>query len=432
MVTMDGQKVDLDKDLPSRREFYEVFNTADGYTQCPRGAKPTEEEAQLKSKLSTYPVSLSFNGSLFTKAYCHACNKRGEYASADGKKHLEDAPCKFFYYWLGHTYSYLLHEIKLPDILGDIHRILGTLFNGNECIFKYGDISNDLLKHRKKLFEHYYDCTHVKEYLKQLKDSGGKAEDDVHWASYKLDVNEACKYVGEYCGGTGGTHDPYCKEYSTIYLKYCEGIDRIPMHCPTLEELQAHVELQTQLQDETETEPEVKSTALEFSGSGHERGDTVQTVDSHFRTTLPTGSTTGSGAQRASPIVSTAVGGTLFTLGLPLAAFLSYKYNLLPDWIKNSLFGGLNNGNNRRGGRRSTIGRNHHFDDTFTENSMDTSTNLSREVDSIMNLSTAPSTATEDNSTTYDESSGRQNNRRQQQLRRRQQGQRTNIAYYSM
>ncbi|CAA9990182.1 KIR protein [Plasmodium knowlesi strain H] len=410
---MDGQKMDLDKDLPSKKEFYDKFDGEDG-TECTniRGGTVNLTDI-LRQALAEYS-SYSYMAFFFTKAYCLACKRKEDFTANTEKSHLKEAPCQAFYHWMGKTNSTLLDEKKLKGLVENIYTTLGSYFGDNKCNVTYADVdnTNELFKHRRKLFEHYYDCLHVRKYLEQVSD----ATKDGNWAFYKNDVDSACKSVGEHCAGN---NDPYCKEYNNTYKYYCNGIEEQPMKCPTLTELPAHSELQTELQEETETEPEVKSTALEFSGSGHERGDTAQTMDSHFRTTLPTGSTTGSGAQRGSPIVSTAVGGTLFTLGLPLAAFLSYKYDLLPSSISNRLKNIVGGGSSRSRRVRS-VRRN--FDGSTADDASTVGSTLGD--DSTVDYSTA-----EDVSTIYDDGQRRQPTGRTRT--RTNNGRSGNIRYYA-
>ncbi|CAA9990161.1 KIR protein [Plasmodium knowlesi strain H] len=102
-------------------------------------------------------------------------------------------------------------------------------------------------------------------------------------------------------------------------------------------------------------------------------------------------------------ITGSAVGGTLFTLGLPLAAFLSYKYDLLPSGIRKFF---LRGGSGTRM-RRTAFGPNsdaemENFTEYYTENGSTTTdpTEYSTVAGSSSNLTT---TSTEDSSILYNE-----------------------------
>ncbi|ANQ05836.1 KIR protein [Plasmodium coatneyi] len=229
-----GQKVDL-TNLPSYTDFYGKF--VDSYeTVCTPTSGTTDQlKSTLDSALGGYSGLTSLAGN-FMGAYCYACKKKKEYMADSGKSHLKEAPCQALYHWLGKYILIIDGGHKISEVLDEIY---GTLDNAThkdyKCSVEYNDVENGenhldrsegIFTHRKRVFEHYYDCDYVKQYLQQVND----LTRDADWATYKAELTNACDALGEYCkvGGKGqpkegeGKADPYCSWFNKIKEYYCE------------------------------------------------------------------------------------------------------------------------------------------------------------------------------------------------------------------
>ncbi|ANQ08378.1 SICA-like antigen [Plasmodium coatneyi] len=391
------QKLDLGN-LPSSTDYYEKFVDADGKECNTIGVNVAQLTNTLQQALIGYSSISSYAGMLMG-AYCHASERKKEYAGDPEKLHLKGAPCQFFYHWVGKFFLSTNHGHKVSDVLEAIYETLGTYFGESKCEVKYKDVDNskDLFDNRKRVFEYYYDYYYVKKYLQQVK---GATQGSI-WQSYQADVTNACEAIGEYCspggeggvGTTNGEADPYCDEYNSTYKAYCEGVNKQPLTCSGVKELEPESESESERPGELESEvkvslptadgspghqalqnsvdvvqPPLKTEVVKATedhpegapeatlqpptsqhgndegvhtpqhGHGHGSGPTVETP-------LPTHSTpSGSGLPTAAMS-----GGALATIGLPALGYFLYKYDLLPSRIKNFLVG--SSSKNKRKGR---------------------------------------------------------------------------------
>ncbi|ANQ09777.1 KIR protein [Plasmodium coatneyi] len=185
----------------------------------------------------------------------------------------DDTPCRFFYHWVRKNFHQKSYGYSLKDALTVIYKTLGKDSGQNICNIIYDDADDDTAKYRRKLYEHYHDCTAVQKYLEQIKSHAGGAEKDSQWTYYKAELTNACDTVGDYCGekGEGTTSkDPYCGEYhKNKYKCFCKEIEKLSnnpsghpskgssqlsqlkLTCPTLTEL----ELESEAETEAEAEP---------------------------------------------------------------------------------------------------------------------------------------------------------------------------------
>ncbi|ANQ10689.1 KIR protein [Plasmodium coatneyi] len=293
--------------IGSTTQFYNVFDSAQ-WTACTStigGAQGLR--SSLERKLNAYSGLTSF-ADKFMGAYCYACDKREQEMSDD------DVWCQFFYHWIG---KYIVDTNKgnsVSKVLGDIYDTLGTYFGENKCEITYKDVDADTFKHRKVVFDHYYNYTDVEKYLNQ---------DDRdclnHWLRYKQKVSEACTTVRKYCAEAGSS-DQYCSWFNS-------------------------------------------------NGNGEDYcGQKLQDLEC---TSLPEAAGSKQGAKINSSGVSIpAISSTVGTLiGIPVVAFLLYKHTPLFSGLRNHSFG-HNNKRRKRGALRRNF-------DALTEYTMENSSTIS-------------------------------------------------------
>ncbi|CAA9991142.1 KIR protein [Plasmodium knowlesi strain H] len=403
---------DLEK-LPSQEYFYSKFKSAQDTCDGVTSARAVDDPLKGYDNLQNY-------WDHFVKAWC--CMSKME----EGQQQLYEERCNFLYYYIGSLIPSTGAGGSFQEIMKKIYEGLSKIDIEDKCSSAYTNIDRNLFMQRRKVHDFSYDY----QIMKSLLAKNGNSCD----GTYYKHLQDAVKAYNDVCVNGGWRRDTYCNKFEEAVGGYEP----------------AKV---LQLTSKTETVPRM----------GEPSGNTILHRDVSLKFTYTSNAHEGyhTNASTMEDNIITAVYSSLGMMTLPMIAFFLYKYTSLFDGIKNTFLsrGGRNNSNNRRG-RRSTMGRNQHFDDTFTENSMDfstkyltdTSTNLSSEVDSTMNLSTASSTATEDNSAIYDgrplrgergasnygEANNKQQQRqqeqgqRQQQQRRSQHGQRTNMAYHKM
>ncbi|ANQ05957.1 KIR protein [Plasmodium coatneyi] len=412
-----SQKVNL-KELPSKTEFYDIFDAASGYNYCPNGVEPTGKVEQLRSKLNDY-TGLKDQERCITKAYCYACSMKKKQPSDHGKTHLEGASCRFFYYWMGNKYPRPLDEEVFSDLMDDIYRTLGALFHNEECVFQYRFVNKTTFEPMKKIYEHYHDCNYVKQYLEQHLQERDQ-QPDAEWADYVDKVTKACTAVEAQCNGGTTNNESYCDEYNSTYKAYCDGVSQTSLTCSKVKEREPGSDAEAPAEQESKqamvgapgphTATPLVSDGLQSSDGtdslqGSLEGSPISVKLPHMETLLGDGgqlpisrpgSREGGGSQPSHTTTSTdgsgaAVGGGvvpgvscagLALVGLPTIMFLLYKYTSAFSSIKDFFRGGGggNSTNNRNGRGSNSNSRNRgkrsikHEVDTLTDTSTGRST----------------------------------------------------------
>ncbi|ANQ08725.1 Variable surface protein Vir7-like protein, partial [Plasmodium coatneyi] len=210
------KKLNLKK-LPSYTDFYNKFNDP-AQSKCEyKDVKSGGWGNKLKEKIEGFQ-GLQAMGNLVAKAYCYACKKKKDYM-LEGKLELKDAPCQFFYHWMGKEVLQKNYGHTLSNVLEDIYNILGDVTGGHKCDINYKDVDETPFEQRKLVFENYHNYNTVQKYLQ-----GGDPLCEFEWTEYEMEVKEACEVVKKYCTtGDGKMKDKlYCDDYNKKYKDYCE------------------------------------------------------------------------------------------------------------------------------------------------------------------------------------------------------------------
>eukprot|EP00366_Plasmodium_knowlesi_P000129 XP_002257626.1 KIR protein [Plasmodium knowlesi strain H] len=264
--------------------------------------------------------------------------------------------CSYFYYWLG----MLIHN-KLKTATGEAVGTTSSFSEAMNAIYEQlvklpntedkspcpkittaDNLDSTFFEYRKKVFDLYHDYGAIE---KLLQDDGasGTAPCSKTFFNYIDNAKNSIEKAKSSCNSEQNPpsaysgDDPCCKK-----LLQNGNTEPTEHHLSQLTCTE-----QTDLPDDG---PEVELTTDCSTNPGVEIGQSSSSSDD--------GSIVGS------------VSGGIATIGIPAIGFFLYKYTNIFDGIKKSLFGGLNNGNNRRG-RRSTF-RHQHFDDTLTGNDYST------------------------------------------------------------
>ncbi|CAA9990339.1 KIR protein [Plasmodium knowlesi strain H] len=368
------EKQECLKELPSdmkHRTFSDIKN------QCSDGNG--RFAGVMKERLRTSLNESGCGANCANQIIRGACSARGTHESSSPN----GDHCTSLYYYIGSVISTVPGSVTLfKDFMNSVYEKLGEFGISGECTNIHPKLDDKTtFDNMKSVYYYTRDYTTIRPYI-QVPGAGGFSCTDII-RGYLDNVLSAYKYMEQEC--------PQGDEYGSRNNK---------QWCKNFKSMTATRSLTELLQ--------LKS-SLEHISS-------LSTADS------TTAVTTGS-----------AVGGTLFTLGLPLAAFLSYKYDLLPSGIRKF----FHNGRSGTRMRRSAFEPNsdaemENFTEYYTENGSTTTdpTEYSTVAGSSSNLTT---TSTEDSSILYDEDGpsrspplprkkrGGGNNRRGQ-----------NISYHSM
>ncbi|ANQ06238.1 KIR protein [Plasmodium coatneyi] len=264
--------------------------------------------------------------------------------------------CNFFYFWLGDKLEGKLKGgyAKLKEVIQSIYIKLNDGPNNELCANTFLDstmhntVNSSILKQRKKVFDYYYDyrtiwtkikdsqaagtpCTTAYDtYLTGVKgtdeDRGDRGADGAYGqikASGSLNQDLYFKKFWDKFEGNGVSGGGTIPEPSKLKSKATGGDDP-PPPSPDAEEANL-LSCLDQLSSTVSSKPSV----VAASSPQVEDGGTTTT-----------------------PAIISSTLGTL--IGLPTLAFMLYKYNLLPPWIRNTFKG---RGRNRRR-KRSAIRRN--------------------------------------------------------------------------
>ncbi|OTN65791.1 KIR protein [Plasmodium knowlesi strain H] len=376
-ITEDGMQGKCSIKLPSELEHGE-FGHLRNQCEGGNGYSPGLMKEMLRKILDGYRSPWNSANQIIRGA-CYAHR-------TEGGMETDDNRCIPLYYYIGSVISTVPSSVyEFASLMKATYNKLKNLNVGiNEVctnIYEHDNIDKTTFDNMKLIYDYTRDYKIIKQYA-QIPE-GGESSCIKHYSSYLEKVISAYKNMSAKCPPEGedkkiNINKQWCRNFKDMAQKH------------SLQELQ---ELRCSLNPTSEC-PTTNSTAA---------------------------------------ITGSAVGGTLFTLGLPLAAFLSYKYDLLPSGVRKFFFSGRNGTRMRR----TAFGPNsdaemENFTEYYTENNSTTidPTEYSTVAGSSSNLTT---TSTEDSSTLYDEDGpsrspplprkkrGGGNNRRGQ-----------NISYHSM
>ncbi|ANQ07413.1 KIR protein [Plasmodium coatneyi] len=258
----------------------------------------------------------------------------------------------FFYYWMGEKLSTILGDAKFKEVMNKCKSEVESNMNKYNCDFVDTPNSINVFEAFKTVYDYYYDRNCMERTL-------GTGHEDCADPYYKylLRAQDAYRIMEAEC--TGSNSSKWCEKFGSSYGE-CKSGKKVNEEC------------------------RVKSI------SGKSCIDDSEAETSTFLAPKETSSGTSSEGSNITPAISAA---GLALVGLPMATFFLYKYNLLPDWFHNTFKGERRNIISRRSIERNTDVL---TDDTSTEYSADSATAGST-VDSILDDSTlysAPITIT--------------------------------------
>ncbi|ANQ06671.1 KIR-like protein, partial [Plasmodium coatneyi] len=290
--------------LPSKKKFYDVFDSAT------KGKCAGTCENSVDGALKT----LSY-GDDFKKEICGACNKASTMSVADDPYNER---YNFLYYWIWQKVLDKLNggafDSKMEFSMKSLCLNMKNEYKGKSYeVICTENIDKKLLLQRKKVHEYSYDY--------RTMDGGilmGTPNCKDEWSTYRKEVLEACRKVGEGCMVTLlNSSDSYCDDFNSKYRAHCDTLKLLELYCDE------HAAWTTA--DKKNTEYSVANAELQAA--------------------LPKVTTTAS--------ISSIFG----TLGLTVAPFLLYKYKPWSSWFGNH-FG-------HNGGRKSNKRKRRSTESTF-------------------------------------------------------------------
>ncbi|CAA9989293.1 KIR protein [Plasmodium knowlesi strain H] len=341
----------LESVLPSRGKYSSLEGDNDN---CGFNSKNLMDNA-----LDSYSSLSEYIGKI-AKAQCCA-------AALGGNSSSENEYCDYLYFFTGDLVLTGLDDTKFKKAMEDIYQKMETHLDKFKCTNKYPTITiqnDELFQKMKKVHDYYRDYERIEYYIKK---HNYMCDDTV--SSYLEEIKKAYDAISGKCPNHDGSSDePYCNDfnnwfrdtkYGTLLQKKCLKDEEAALQEQAVRgHSSTHSGQGSEILGGRVSGGEGKGGS---DGGGSHRGDDDQDV-------VLIGDAVDTGASGVTP--GAVAGGTIATIGLPAIGFFLYKYTNLFDGIKNSLFGGSNNSNNRRG--RRSIGRRQHIDDTFTENDSST------------------------------------------------------------
>ncbi|ANQ08217.1 Variable surface protein Vir7-like protein, partial [Plasmodium coatneyi] len=264
----------------------------------------------------------------------------------------------FLLYWIVEELLKELQDSRFITVMKKICEELQRLNTENEIKIICSDISESILKQRKKIYEYFWDYKEIKQQLES-----GAQYCDSEYCNYLSDILSTYSTVNDTCPESGDNSSEYCTQFRKMFIGYDHS---------TMQNLKSKLVTQTKT-----------------------------TVDAHISSDLSSQQDIQPMEWRnsSSPTATTISSALVPTIGIPAIAFFLYKYTNLFSGIRNT-FRGSNN--------RSRSGRSKRF----TERNLDASITTESTFGST-DTSTHYST---DNSTIYDRPlKGRANNTRQRQ-----------------
>ncbi|ANQ05917.1 KIR protein [Plasmodium coatneyi] len=361
------------------------------------------------------------------------------------KTKTENPPCSricdFFYFWLGSKLCEKVSRINtVYSIMQQIYEKLGG--SSHQCKYKSMNDRVDCtaFKRRKKVFDYYHDYRMIWKELKACtsEDSSCKGKYDTYLTGNGVkeiggDRGADGAYGAIAAGGTHSLDDYFKKFWDKFEGNGDGGSGTIPPPSKLKEKA---------LSEERGQDP---PPASDEEGGANLVNCLTQLSSVVVASSLPqqeeepAGGSPSTAVENPSTVTPAVVSSTAALLGLPMAALLLYKYNLLPSWFGNP---SRSNGNKNR--KKRSVER--HFNSSSND---DNSTVTSTDISTV--YSTAPSTIsdsmTEDVSTIYNGrrspsrvgGTGRTNNKQQPQQQRHQRQERNNrteerrnIKYHQM
>ncbi|ANQ10314.1 KIR protein [Plasmodium coatneyi] len=301
----------LEKVKSELKEYQELER---GSKDCDNGSKVRE----LGGILTSY--TLVQNGAQeIVDAWCYAHKK---WAVSLPKDDL----CYALYFWIGHT---ILENRKYADdlwgIMKAIYPKLTTWKPIKGCDSVGTKIDEDTFNERKQVFEYIQQCKIMKKQLEQSRrsaSSNNKAKCEQSYYTHLEDVIKKLTAEETKCKQEqgGSANDPYCKRFLAM-CQQCDPKDLSKLKCEKVE---------PKTEESTTSNYQAPSTEDTITSPSEGSNNTTTTI---------------------------AVPSALAAVGLPtIAAFLLYKYNILPSWFHNT-FGnstGRSRNSNKRRNRRST------------------------------------------------------------------------------
>ncbi|CAA9986559.1 KIR protein [Plasmodium knowlesi strain H] len=328
------------KHLPSNLRYRSLLNVIKKCNDEHMSGKEGIKTA-MENSLKQYQGTPYYADQIIN-TWCYA-NGLGE-STLSGGEH-----CRYFYFWLGGILSSVRGEVQnFSSLMKAIYDELAKFGINDGCtnIYEQDSIDNiDIFNNMKLIYDYSKDHGTIKQYVENPQGAGFSCAK--HYSSYLDIVISAYNDMNSRCSGGNGKQ--WCAAYRDMLDQRSE------------EEL------------------------LKLRSS-------LKNISPPSTTNSATAVTTGS-----------AVGGTLFTLGLPLAAFLSYKYDLLPSGIRKFFLRGGSGTRMRRSAFEPNSGTEMgNFTEYYTENGSTTidPTEYSTVAGSSSNLTT---TSTEDSSILYNE-----------------------------
>ncbi|CAA9987183.1 KIR protein [Plasmodium knowlesi strain H] len=292
--------------LPSKM-IYKELRDGEDKDKCDKELMESTE-TQLKSALNGYACDEICREKIIS-AWCLVTRGMGDRCDLQEKERYD-----FFYLWLVEQLFAEKGQIdSFCGLVKEIKKALTEMYAGQDCDILCTDkMDKNFFSNAKEVYDYYKDHAGI---MQQV-GSGGRLCNQ-EYKNHLKSIVSACEAVNTYCKNGQYNSTPYCSWFNgeSDGKNYCD---------------------QTELAKLTCTTPS--------GSSGH------------------SSSVSGSSSGGGSGGVGGMVGGGLASVALPAVGLLLYKYTDVFDGIKKSLFGGLNNGNNRRG-RRSTFRHNEqHFD----------------------------------------------------------------------
>ncbi|ANQ07872.1 Kir-like protein [Plasmodium coatneyi] len=351
------------------------------YTQLQQGtvcSKKISNEEEIKQMLRSHGVEASTVDKIIS-SLCYIST-----LGSDRDKQVKY--CKFVYYWVGEELSKIPGVTKFQEAMKGCKDKIYDSESEHKCEFLYTPEEKKVFKASKIMFDYYTDRDSIEENLMS------KDRDCTNpYYKYLQKAQYAYRTIRRSCNGNDS--DQWCEQFKSMYGE-CRSTGKVKAS-----------------QCKVENTPGIPCW-------GDSRWEAVILPPEDGVTSPGSNATTTAAASSAIGLV-----------GLPLFAFFSYKYNLLPSWISNTIFGNNNNRRKKRSTGRQNI-------DELTE----TSTIGPGENDSTYDSATDTSTigdlsTTTDASTIYNSNlnrrGGTSNNRRGKQQPQRQQSHR-NIGYQNM
>ncbi|ANQ05998.1 KIR protein, partial [Plasmodium coatneyi] len=193
--------------VPSNTDFYNKFWTASkDHCGC-KDIWPEKWGSDLKGKLREGDW-LKSSKEMIMNAYCCAHKLKG-------KEQFDDAPCHFFYYWVGENFLKSTGNRDLGDFMKEIYETLKKAPYNHKCKIEYdADVNWDLFKQMKEVYDFFYDYSTIRSNAHQY-----DTKDGSEYSKYLRRISGACIVAKAQCPYKGD--HPYCAWYNEKKEDYC-------------------------------------------------------------------------------------------------------------------------------------------------------------------------------------------------------------------